>query len=375
MSKYSRPASRDEFSIAVICALESESDAIEAMFDQDWEVEKKYPKIDGDDNAYTMGRIGDHNVVLARIPGMGKAESAKLASSFSLNFKHITLGLVVGICGGAPLIRERPGRPNQPRDKPVYLGDIMISTQLIQYDFGHQYSQVFKPMDTLENTLGRPNNEIRAFVNQRSGLKGRKDLQDEICRYLTDFSTTEGFEESKYQGLEKDILYKDDFRHQHRDSTKCACVESEEMVCQEALDSTCDDLRCTSEQSVQRIRLKEVKDDTAVPGPVVHFGAVASGDSVVKSARHREQLANKRNAIGFEMEGAGAWESMPTVVIKSVVDYADSHKSYSWQKYGAACAAACMKAFVKQWRPTERTLQFQAGPSEYPPFHRRFIAI
>ena len=84
---------------------------------------------------------------------------------------------------------------------------------------------------------------------------------------------------------------------------------------------------------------------------------------------------NEKNAIGFEMEGAGAWESMPIVVIKSVVDYADSHKSYLWQKYGAACAAACMKAFVDQWRPTERTLQPQAGPSEYPSFHTRFIAL
>ena len=322
-----------------------------------------------------MGRIGDHNVVLARIPGMGKAESAKLATSFRLNFTKITLGLVVGICGGAPLIRERPGRPNQPRDKPVFLGDIIISTQLIQYDFGHQYSNVFKPMDTLENTLGRPNDEIRSFVNQRSGLKGRKGLQDQIRRYLTDLSTEEGFEESKYQGLEKDILYKYDFRHKHRDSTNCVCVESEETVCEEALYSTCDDLKCTSKQSVQRIRLKEVKDHTAVPGPLVHFGPVASGDSVVKSARHREQLADEKNAIGFEMEGAGAWESMPIVVIKSVVDYADSHKSYLWQKYGAACAAACMKAFVNQWRPTERTLQLQAGPSKYPSFHTRFTPI
>ena len=45
MSKYPRPAGRDDFRIAVICALESESDAVEAMFDQDWEETENIPKL------------------------------------------------------------------------------------------------------------------------------------------------------------------------------------------------------------------------------------------------------------------------------------------------------------------------------------------
>lgn len=39
---------------------------------------------------------------------------------------------------------------------------------------------------------------------------------------------------------------------------------------------------------------------------------------------------------------------MPTVVIKSVSDYADSHKNDGWQKFAAASAAACMKAFMNE---------------------------
>jgi nucleoside phosphorylase len=46
------------------------------------------------------------------------------------------------------------------------------------------------------------------------------------------------------------------------------------------------------------------------------------------------------------MEGAGVWDIFPCVVIKGACDYADSHKNKVWQRYAAATAAACMKAFL-----------------------------
>ena len=94
---------------------------------------------------------------------------------------------------------------------------------------------------------------------------------------------------------------------------------------------------------------------------------------MVKSATHRDELAESKEVIGFEMESAGAWDSMPIVVIKSVVDYADSHKSDLWQRYGAACGAACMKAFLSEWR-AEETTRPRAGPSEFSFSHRPLMA-
>ena len=379
MPKYRRPASRNDYEIAVICALIIESDAVEAMFDEHW---KGYPKIENDSNAYTPGRIGVHNVVLAHMPGIGKANSAKVTSSFKINFPNIKLGLVVGICGGTPFIREYP---REPREIDVFLGDVIISTEILQSDLGHQYPNEFKRIDTLENTLGRPNDEIRAFLRKMRGLRGRACLQDNICAYLASISKLKGFERSKYQGVEKDILYKSDYFHKHHEPTDCDCAEREDKNCQKARDSTCELLGCSTGQSVKRTRLKKIEDDATnqvnasnegakAPNPLVHFGAVASGDKVVKSAIHRDELADSDEVIGFEMEGAGAWDSIPIVVIKSVVDYADSHKSYLWQRYGAACGAACMKAFVNEWSLTEKTPQLGAGPSEYPSSHRRSIA-
>lgn len=59
-------------------------------------------------------------------------------------------------------------------------------------------------------------------------------------------------------------------------------------------------------------------------------------------------MASVLKVMAFEMEGAGMWQNLPTVVIKGVCDYADSHKSKEWQKYAAATAAACTRAFLKR---------------------------
>lgn len=59
------------------------------------------------------------------------------------------------------------------------------------------------------------------------------------------------------------------------------------------------------------------------------------------------------------MEGAGLWETIPTIVVKGVCDYANSHKSKGWQLYAAATAAACAKGILRIWRPTEGSIQKQ----------------
>lgn len=79
--------------------------------------------------------------------------------------------------------------------------------------------------------------------------------------------------------------------------------------------------------------------------PAVHFGLMASGDTVMKSGEDRDDIARQEDIVGFEMEGAEVWDTFPCVVIKGARDYADSHKTKAWQRYAAATAAAYMKAF------------------------------
>lgn len=91
--------------------------------------------------------------------------------------------------------------------------------------------------------------------------------------------------------------------------------------------------------------------------PSIHFGGLASGDQVIKSALHRDHIAREESVIGFEMEGAGVWDTIPTIVVKGVCDYADSHKNKEWQLYAATTAAACAKSLLNIWRVTPRPME------------------
>jgi nucleoside phosphorylase len=57
------------------------------------------------------------------------------------------LALVVGICGGAPC---------SPTKEEVFLGDVIVSDAVIEYDFGRQYRHGFKRKTGVKDTLGRP---------------------------------------------------------------------------------------------------------------------------------------------------------------------------------------------------------------------------
>jgi hypothetical protein len=83
--------------------------------------------------------------------------------------------------------------------------------------------------------------------------------------------------------------------------------------------------------------------------PEVFIGRIASADRVMKSGEHRDQVAKKYNVIAFEMEGAGLWDEIPTIVVKGICDYADSHKNKSWQPFAAAAAASVTKSILNRY--------------------------
>jgi hypothetical protein len=84
----------------------------------------------------------------------------------------------------------------------------------------------------------------------------------------------------------------------------------------------------------------------------------------MKSDSHRDEIAKEENIIAFEMEGAGVWENLPSMLVKAVCDYADDHKNKEWQGYAAAAAAACMKSFLREWTGTDRQPEFESqGPN------------
>ncbi|KAL4981831.1 hypothetical protein BDW68DRAFT_71270 [Aspergillus falconensis] len=118
-----RPRSRDDFAIAIICALPLEAEAVEALFNETYDrFGKYYSKQRGDANAYINGRIGKHDVVLCYMPGMGKGSAAGVASSLRASYTGIELALVVGICGGAP---------PPPKYQEIFLGEFFYIAVMV----------------------------------------------------------------------------------------------------------------------------------------------------------------------------------------------------------------------------------------------------
>ena len=115
------------YTVGWVCALPKELIAATAMLD---ESHVDLPKPPNDHNAYTLGRVGEHNVVIACLPKgeIGNTNSATVAARMTSTFQSIKFGLMVGIGGGVP--------------KSVRLGDVMVSTPtdgfggVIQWDFG-----------------------------------------------------------------------------------------------------------------------------------------------------------------------------------------------------------------------------------------------
>ncbi|KAI1365712.1 hypothetical protein F5Y08DRAFT_327890 [Xylaria arbuscula] len=308
----SPPASYNDFEIAIICALPLEADAVVALFDRRWD-SRRYRKAPGDTNTYSTGAIGHHNVVLVHLPNMGKVAAARAAACLHTSYGGIGLALVVGICGGIP----SNGSPN---DR-IVLGDVVISNSIVQYDFGRKFPHGFVRKTGVQDSLPRPPPAVRSFLARLQTKNTGSLLQEQVLDYLSILQKKLG-SSAAYPGIGEDWLFNSKYRHKHYASSGYSgCSE-------------CDTFKF----------------------PAIHFGCVASSDSVMKSGEDRDN-ASRDGAIAFEMEGAGIWETFPgCLIIKGVCDYADSHKNRLFQGFAAATAAATAKAVLNFWgsKPTQR---------------------
>ncbi|KAL6233927.1 hypothetical protein BDW75DRAFT_241569 [Aspergillus navahoensis] len=337
-----RPSSRDEFAIAIICALTLEAEAVEALFDETYDrLSAFYKKQSGDDNAYFNGKIGSHNVVLCLMPRMGKGNAASVAASLKISYRRIQVALVVGICGGAPY---------SPTKEEIFLGDVIISDAVIEYDFGRQYRGGFMRKTGVKDTLGRPNREIQSLLAGLQPQQSRRDFRAKTLQHLRVIQAAQP--RWRQPSSADDVLYKASYQHKHYSSSSphlCSCLDdTSDEVCQEALDASCILLGCAQDQIRRR------RDCLENSSPTIQIGTVASADTVMKSGEHRDGLVESEGVIGFEMEGAGVWNNISCIIIKGVCDYADSHKNKAWQAYAAATGAATAKAFLEYWEPAVR---------------------
>ncbi|KAF4921131.1 Kinesin light chain 3 [Colletotrichum fructicola] len=124
MTSHSRPRRREDFQVAVVCALPLEYNAAVFACEEVWDKgETRLGNAPGDYNTYATGRMGGHDIVLLLLPNMGKVSAASAAASLRSSYHGIRLAILTGICGGVPGV----GTNNE-----VFLGDVIISKSIVQ---------------------------------------------------------------------------------------------------------------------------------------------------------------------------------------------------------------------------------------------------
>lgn len=280
-----RPRSRSDFASAIICALTLEADAVEALFDETYDrLGKIYGKQPGDANAYINGRIGKHSIVLCYTPGMGIGSAASVASSLQVSYTGVRLALVVGICGGAPY-------PSS--DQNIFLGDVIVSDSVVEYDFGRQYPSGFQRKADVRDILGRPDREIRTLLAGLQARRTRIEFQDQMSQHLCIIQQSET--QWQHPGSE-DVLYGASHYHKHfreYSTVKCCCFDGDkpENVCNEALEESCSTLGCDERQTSRRL------DSTAGVKISVHIGKVASANTVMNPESTVMKLSKLRGSL------------------------------------------------------------------------------
>jgi nucleoside phosphorylase len=297
----------EDYQIGIICALATEKAAMVAMLDETY---PRLPKEKGDENEYTLGRIGLHDVVIACLQAglMGNGPAAVVANNMRRSFP-IKFGLMVGVGGGVWSKRDD-----------VRLGDVVVSQPtgthggVVQWDFGkmgkggtfQRTGSLDKPPPVLLNALQELKTvEITDGVNLAASLSLMVQNKPRMGRTY------------RYQGADQDELFEAAYDHEG--------------------DETCDE--CDSKFVVKR----PARDDFT---PRIHYGNIASGNEVVKDGTTRDKIAKQEGVICFEMEAAGLMDNFRCLVIRGICDYADSHKNKIWQPYAAATAAAFARALL-----------------------------
>ncbi|KAJ4038308.1 hypothetical protein NW756_008558 [Fusarium oxysporum] len=292
----------DDYTVGWISALPLEMTAAQAMLDHRHEPLRQHPQ---DSNCYEFGSIKGHNLVIACLPKAqyGNNNAAIVANNMNRTFPHLQHRLLVGIAGGAPGTVD------------VRLGDVVVSTDAIQYDLGKAL----------------PNNHFQRIAKATSPPQALLTVVSKL--------------EASHRGGQNrmlEILAENAARLPHY---------SHPMVEDRLFHHECPHTSSSSDCDLCDISQLIVREPRQNTNPVIHHGRVASGNQVIKDALTRDSLSKEVKNICFEMEAAGVMDTFPCLVIRGICDYSDSHKNKGWQEYAALVAAAYAKELLTSIPP------------------------
>ncbi|KAF3923189.1 hypothetical protein ABW20_dc0109543 [Dactylellina cionopaga] len=318
------PRAHNEYTIGWVCALPKEQTAATAMLD---ERHPDLPKPSTDQNAYILGAIGSHNIVIACLPKgkIGTVSAATVATQMISTYPSIRFGLMVGIGSGVP-----------PK---VRLGDVVVSTPIghspgtVRWDFGKTKEKGF-------GRCGALNNPPTLLLTALTKLETEHELNgSKVLEYVEEIGRKYPRLVSKYLKSDslKDVLFRADYSHVGGGDSVADKNEMEEEEKQESC-QFCD------QTMVIRRKPREMK---------IHYGLIASGNQVIKDTTFRDELDKDLggSVLCIENEAAGLMNTFPCLVVRGICDYADSHKNEDWQEHAAAVAAAFAKDLIGYVQP------------------------
>ena len=243
------PIPHEDYTVAWICALPLEAAAAKVMLD------KTHPQLSqsaGDDNAYTLGEIFGHNIVVACLPSgaYGTISAATVAAHMRNTFPSIRFGLMVGIGGGVPTAKND-----------IRLGDVVVSkptvsgTGVVHYDYGktvasgvfQQTGMMNQPPQVLLNAITQLHAD--EMLGNSQGIVGMiSDVLNRNVETKSLFSTPSD---------EQDTLFNPAYDHPQDEDT---CI------------------KCDKGQLIHR-------DPRTSDKPRIHYGLIASGNQVMKHGK------------------------------------------------------------------------------------------
>ena len=199
---------------------------------------------------------------------------------------------------------------------------------MIQYDYGKSIQdQPFR----ITGFMSPPPMILRTAIHglkANYALRGHQ-LNDKVTNTINQYPRLQ--EKYSRPDTRTDRLYKNNYVHPLDDDSTCIAVCS----------NTASDLVARPE------RTRETDD------PVIHYGLIASANTLMKDAKMRDKIVQENNALCFEMEAGGLMNHFPCLVIRGICDYSDSHKNKLWQGYSAMVAAAYAKDIICELHPTK----------------------
>jgi nucleoside phosphorylase len=300
------PLVHGDYTIAWICALPLELAASRAMLDEEHPLP---PNQAGDDNNYVLGRIDQHNVVMACLPGQyGTNNAAIVATNLKRSFPNIRATLMVGIGGGSPSQAD------------LYLGDVVVGTRVMQYDMGKMVAGgLFQGTADAKTPAWLLNSAVSALRSKHGPHRFSSRMTSLLRSRLSNI----------LRPSHPDHLFQASYEHHPLGAPTCSGCDLEKL----------------------QPRAARSSDE-----PWIHYGVVASGNSVMKDGKARDDIAQRLSALCFEMEAAGMMDNLQCLPIRGICDYSDSHKNKEWQDYAAATAAAYARELLEGLPPSSRTL-------------------